>query len=93
MNRTFTALALSTLFAAAPAFARKQVDKPVAGDTAKAPAGETKPAEGAKSDTAGTTTTGEASKTEKSTKKSSKKSAKKAESKTEGAPAEGAPAK
>jgi hypothetical protein len=86
MNRTFTAIALSTLFLAAPAFARhKNVSSPpVAGDTAKAPAGETKPAEGAKSDTAATG--------ESKTKKHSK--SKKSETKTEGtAPAEPAPAK
>jgi hypothetical protein len=56
MNRLITALALSTLFAAAPAFAKGRThNKPVAGDTKPAEAkpaaeggSEAKPAEGAK---------------------------------------------
>jgi hypothetical protein len=87
MTRTLTAIALSTLFAAAPAFARKHtttVAKPaaVAGD-AKADA---KPAEGAPAADAKP-----AEKPMKKTKKTTKKVEK--TEKTEGAPAEGAPAK
>jgi hypothetical protein len=86
MRRTITALALSTLFAAAPAFANKHtVAKPVAGDT-KAdvkPADAAKPADGA-----------EAKPAEKpATKKTPKKAAKKTEKPAEGAAPAEAPAK
>ena len=77
MNRMLTALSLISLFAAAPAFAKSHVAKPVVADKAEGtgdakPAADAKPAEGTK------------------TKKTTKKT-KKAE-KTEAAP-EAAPAK
>jgi hypothetical protein len=77
MKRIFAALALASLFASVPAFAKSHVAKPVIkADTAKTD--EAKPAEG-----------GEKAKPKKSTKKSTKKTE---ETKKEAAP-EAAPAK
>jgi hypothetical protein len=89
MNRIMTAMALSAMFVAAPAFARKHADKPaatVAGDS-KAPVADKAVAGDSKTETKTETKT-EAAPADASAKPAKKvKKSKKTEKTTEAAPA------